>query len=145
MAQTARLLCILMLLLLMSACRQAPTHTLVAAEGSHVRIPLAGVRDGTAHFFTYRQGGKNINFLIRTDRTGKLHVSLDACYTCSKYRKGFRVDGEEICCAHCGTRFGLSDPSWQLGGCTPIDLPHRISESFLSVAVSDLTRSARLF
>jgi uncharacterized membrane protein len=145
MTKTARLLCILLLPLLMTACRQAPTHTLVAAEDSLIRIPLAEMRDGTAHFYTFRQGRKNINFLVRTDRTGKLHVSLDACYTCSKYRKGFRVFGEEIICSHCGTRFRLSDPSWKLGGCTPIDLPHRITESFLTVQVSDLAHTARIF
>ncbi len=136
---------ILLFLLLMGACRQAPTHTLVAAEESLVRIPLAAVQDDGTQFYTFRRGRKNINFLVRTDRTGTLQVSLDACYTCSKYRKGFRVAGEEIICSHCGTRFSLPDPTWRLGGCTPIDLPHRVTERFLTLQVSDLEKTARLF
>jgi uncharacterized membrane protein len=75
-----------------------------------------------------------------------LHTHFDACYTCSKYHKGYRCEGTDIVCNECNTRFKLSGEEWRdVGGCLPISLPHIEDSGFLIVKIEDLKRGAKLF
>jgi uncharacterized membrane protein len=118
----------------------------VKAEGSIVKIPLKDVSDGLVHFFSFKSGGKNINFIVRMDGAGKLHTCFDACFTCYKFKKGYRVEGTDIVCNECGTKFRLADEVWKnVGGCAPIALPSAINGDFILINVSDLKRGEKLF
>ncbi len=107
-------------LLLSAGCtKQAPEHPPVTPEGDVIKIPVNAVNDGGVHFYTYKYEEKNINFFVRTNGKGKLHAHYDACYSCYKYKMGFRVEGSEILCIACNLKYSLNDEMWDyIGPCT---------------------------
>jgi len=143
-AKTGVLLCAF--LVLIGCTRQAPEHPIVIADGDAVRIPLKEVDDGGVHFYTYKPEEKNINFLVRTDGKGRLHTHFDACYSCYKYKMGYKVDGVNILCIACALKFSLAEEAWDfIGPCAPINLKNAIKDNFLVVDVSRLEKGKRLF
>ena len=111
-----------------------------------MKIPMKDVSDGRVHFFSFKNGDKNINFFVRMDGAGKLHAYFDACFTCYKLKKGYRVEGTDIVCNECGTKFRLADEVWKnVGGCAPIAVPSTINGDFLMIRASDLGRGEKLF
>jgi uncharacterized membrane protein len=132
--------------ILIGCTRQAPEHTIIEADGDIVRIPLKEVDDGGVHFYTYKCDGKNINILVRTDGKGQLHTHFDACYSCYKYKLGYRVEGADIVCIACRLKYSLAEEHWQfIGPCAPINLKSAIKGDFLVIDVQKLERGKRLF
>ena len=126
--------------------KQAPEHSIVVPEDDIVKIPLKLVNDGKVHFFTYKYEGKNINFLVRTDGKGKLHTHYDACYSCFKYKMGYRVEGPDILCIACGLKYSLAEEAWDfIGPCAPINMSSTIKGNFLEIKVATLQKGAKLF
>ena len=139
-------LCLFILLLFAGCGRHALEHTVVAADGDVVSIPVNQVNDGGVHFYTYKFKGKNINFLVRTDGKGKLRTHFDACYSCYKYKMGFRLEGEYLLCIACGLKYRLADETWDfIGPCAPINLKSKVRGDFLVIKVSTLEKGERLF
>jgi uncharacterized membrane protein len=137
---------VFILLVLVSCSTQGAKYPVVKADGGIVKIPLKDVSDGRVHFFSFKSGGKNINFFVRMDGAGKLHAYFDACFTCYKFKKGYRVEGTDIVCNECGTRFRLADEVWKnVGGCAPIGIPSTINRDFMMINMSDLGRGEKLF
>lgn len=137
---------VLILLVLCACSAQEPKYPVVKADGSIVKIPLKDVSDGRVHFFSFKSDGKNINYFVRMDGAEKLHTCFDACFTCYKFKKSYRVEGTDIVCNECGTRFRLADEVWRdVGGCVPIGVPSAINGDFIFINVSDLKRGAKLF
>jgi len=102
MAVYHQMLILWLTLPLLAGCeRQAPEHPVVVAEEDRVNISLAAVNNGGVHFFTYKHGGKNINFFVRTDGMGNLQVHFDACYSCFKYKLGYVREGNQVECIAC--------------------------------------------
>ena len=140
----ARISAIILLLTLLS-CSQGPGYPVVEAKEGTIRIPLGSIEENGVHFFTYRFDGRNIEFFVRRSASGTLHSAFNACFTCYKYHKGFHLEGEDIACSKCGTRFRAASDNWVVGGCTPIGLPHETDNEALIIAVADLQGRARLF
>jgi uncharacterized membrane protein len=137
---------VLIILALCSCSSQAPKYPVLKADGGIVKIPVKAVSDGRAHFYSFQSSGKIINFIVRTDDAGVLHSCFDACYTCYKFKKGYRVDGQDIVCNECGTKFRLTDKEFKdVGACAPITLPGKIQGDFFVISASDLSRGERLF
>jgi uncharacterized membrane protein len=137
---------ILTILVLFSCSSQTPKYTVVRADNGMVKIPLKEVSDGRVHFFSFKSGSKIINFFIRMDGAGKLHTCFDACYACYKKQKGYHVEGTDIVCNECGTKFRLADEAWKdVGGCAPIALPSQVRGEFIMISASDLGKGERLF
>jgi len=134
-------------LLALAACGPPkPKHPVVRAGGEQVRIPLASLADAPVHFFTFPAGRVNVDFLVRRDDDGALHASFDACYTCYRFGKGYRVEGPDLVCNECGTKFRIGDREWKrVGACDPISLPAAVEGDDLVVTVADLRRGERLF
>jgi uncharacterized membrane protein len=136
----------LTILILVSCTNQTPKYPVVHADNGIVKIPLNEVNDGRVHFFSYKSGGKSVNFFIRMDGAEKLHACFDACYTCYKKKKGYRVEGTDIICNECNTKFRLADETWKdVGGCAPIALPMEIQGNFILFKAADLGRGEKLF
>jgi len=139
-------LLVLIIFVLCSCSSQTPKYPVMKADGGIVKIPVKAVSDGHAHFFSFKSGGKIINFIVRTDDSGNLHSCFDACYTCYKFKKGYRVEGSDIVCNECGTKFRLADKEFKdVGACAPITLPGTIQGDFFVINASDLSRGERLF
>ncbi len=121
-----RTLYLLGLLLLLMGCEdRAPEHPLVEPTGEAIILPLALVNDGEVHFFTYKSGGRNINFFVRRDGAGKLHTHFDACYSCFKYKMGFVHEGDRVVCLAC--RIGYKTGGGGLGLCRSLR-PHALAQ-----------------
>jgi uncharacterized membrane protein len=138
------LLCVLFAL---SGCSNLPAeHTVVSPRSGEIRLPVKEMRDGTVHFFTYKKDGKRINFFIRTDGKDNLSAYFDACYTCYKYKKGYREEGSDLVCNECNLKFRLAEEHWDTShGCCPIMIKSRIEGNDLVLSVKDLEKGERLF
>lgn len=136
---------VLILLVLFSCSNQEAKYPVVKEEGSIVKIPLKNVSDGRVHFFSFKSGGKNINFFVRMDGAGNLHTCFDACFACYKFKKGYRVEDTDIVCNECGSRFSADEVWKDVGGCAPIALPSSINGNFIMIKVSDLKRGVKIF
>lgn len=125
---------------------EPPQYPLVIPDGRQIRLAVEAVDDGGVHFFTYKYGGTNINFFVRRDGRGKLHTHYDACYSCFKYKLGFRVEGTYIRCIACGLKYNLSDDFWDyIGPCAPIPLRSNIIGSNIVIRLKDINRGLKLF
>ncbi len=126
--------------------RQTPEHPVVVPEGDRVNIPLVSVNNGVVHFFTYKYDGKNINFFVRTDGTGRLRAHFDACYSCFKYKLGYVREGNQVVCIACRIGYNLDDVVWDyVGACAPINLKSRIAGNHLVIRRSWLEKGERFF
>jgi uncharacterized membrane protein len=126
--------------------RQAPEYPVVVPAADRVNIPLATVDNGGVHFFTYKHGGKNINFFVRTDGSGKLQAHFDACYSCFKYKLGYVREGKEMVCIACRIGYNLDDVVWDyVGACAPIILKIGIVDNHLVIKRSRLEKGERFF
>ena len=126
--------------------RQAPEYPVVVPAADRVSIRLAAVNNGGVHFFTYKHGGKNINFFVRTDGTGKLQAHFDACYSCFKYKLGYVREANQVVCIACRIGYDLDDVVWDyVGACAPINLKSGIAGHHLVIERSRLEKGKRFF
>ena len=147
MVTRLRLIVLWLVICTLVGCGQkAPEHPVVVANGDQVSIPLATINDGGVHFFTFKHEGKNINFFVRTDGTGKLQAHFDACYSCYKYKLGFIHEGNQVVCIACRIGYDLADVVWDyIGACAPINLNSRIAGKYMVIKRSWLEKGKRFF
>jgi uncharacterized membrane protein len=126
--------------------RQAPLYELVTPQQDAIRIDLERLRDGKAHFFTYRHKGKNVNFFVRTDGEKTLRAHFDACYSCYKYKRGYFQEGNQVVCIACRIGYDLETPVWEfVGACVPITLKCRVEDSSLALPLAAIEKGERFF
>lgn len=111
-----------------------------------VSIPLNKVSDGTAHFYRYDDGGKEIGFFVVKGSDGALHTAFDACDVCFHEKKGYVQQGEFMICKNCNRKFAaVRIGPHAIGGCNPSYLPAQQSGSNIVISVNDLRSGARFF
>ena len=114
-------------------------------EGGVVRIPLASVQDGNAHFFTLASGGKKISFFAMRAPDGSIHTAFDACVSCNHAKLGYRQEGEFVVCNNCGMGFKPADVGLVTGGCNPIPVNKSVDGKMLVFKTKDLEAGAQFF
>lgn len=117
----------------------------VAAQAGHIKIPVAEVSDGNAHFYSYNAGGKNVTFFAIKSKDGVVRTALNACDVCYREKKGYAQEGEYLKCINCGQRFHSSKVMEAKGGCNPSPLARSISGSTLVIREADLKAGATYF
>jgi len=123
-----------------------PQHEVVTGGGDVVRIARAEVDDGSVHFFSFPHNGTNVNFLVRTDGLGALHVHLDACFSCFQYRRGFVVEDDDLVCIACRLEYPIADELWDfIGACAPIPVHATVDADNVLIPRSMLEKAARYF
>jgi hypothetical protein len=121
-------------------------HKVVQAQDGVIRLPLKEVNDGNVHFFTYKQGKQPVNFFVRRDAAGNISACFDACFTCYKFRKGYRLEGRDLVCNECGLRFPTGDEKWDnSSGCSPIGVRSAKDNEYFIIKTGDLKKGGRLF
>ena len=140
-------LLLLCLLVLLTGCgNRAPEHPLVDPTGEAIILPLTLIDDGGVHFFTYKSGGRSLNFFVRTDGEGRLHAHFDACYSCYKYKKGFVREGDRVVCLACRIGYKLEERVWDfVGACAPMPLRSHRTTDGLVIGLADLEQGRRYF
>ena len=131
----------------LQGCGKLPAeHKIIKSEEGEIRIHLSEIRDGRVHFFTYKKAGKRINFFIRTNGKDNLSAYFDACFTCYKYKKGYRVEGTDLVCNECSMKFRLADEKWDNSrGCSPIQIKSKIDNGNLLIKAEDIEKGGKLF
>jgi uncharacterized membrane protein len=123
-----------------------PTNSaIVNDEGGVVRIPLASVEDGNAHFFTLPSGGKKISFFAMRAADGSIHTAFDACVACNHAKLGYRQEGDMVVCNNCGMGFKPNDIGRETGGCNPIPVTKSLDGQMLVLKTKDLEAGAQYF
>ncbi|MDR3639790.1 MAG: DUF2318 domain-containing protein [Humidesulfovibrio sp.] len=117
----------------------------VKAQAGTVKIPVADVSDGKAHFYRFKTGGKEIQFFVIKSRDGVLRTALNACDVCFPEKKGYTQDGEFMVCKNCGQRFHASRVMEVKGGCNPSPLPRTIDGKSVVIRETDLAADAKFF
>jgi uncharacterized membrane protein len=117
----------------------------VEKENGEVKIPLADLADGRAHFYTYTAGDKVIKFFALRKADGSIGVALDACSACYRAKKGYRQEGSNVICNNCGMAFRPEDVGIVTGGCNPIPVAHRAAGDIVTVKAADLEKGRIYF
>ena len=132
---------------LLAACGPGgPEHRVVHDDGKVVRIARAEVEDGRVHFYSYPAAGTNVDFLVRSDGRGALHVHLDACYSCYQYKRGYAVENDDLVCIACRLEYPIADEVWDfIGACAPIPIHSTLVGDSVVIERSMLVKAARYF
>lgn len=130
----------------------------VGCERSHAKYPEVRALDGTvsivtadlaagsARFFSFRDvSGKTVDFFVYRESGGATHAALDACRTCARWKKGYRLEGDRMVCIYCGMRFELDYLADGIGSCVPIALPVATADDRLHIAAEALEEGSRYF
>jgi len=99
--------------------------TVTATPAGDLLIPETGevdLTDGRLHKFLYRQGGREVRFMVLANPAGGYTVTLDACAICKP--QGYGQGEGALLCYYCNTLIPL-DTVGRPGGCNPVPVPAR--------------------
>lgn len=117
----------------------------VSATDGQIVIPTDDVSDGKAHYYVYKDGGKEIRFFVIMDDTGVLRAAFDACDVCYPEKKGYDQNGEYMVCNNCGQHFHIKRINVVKGGCNPAPLQRDYDANSLRINVADVMAGTAYF
>jgi uncharacterized membrane protein len=109
-----------------TAVQQIPATTAGTADGK-VYISEQEVREKRLVYWDYRQGSISTPMLAYVTPSGGLRMAARVCEPCNGY--SFRVEGNQLVCNACETRWDLETSRGISGGC--MTYPPDVLESFL--------------
>lgn len=137
---------VLLVTVLAGCPRGEPKYPELRAEGGEVAVDVASLGSGSGRFLTYRAGaGTLVDFLVYLDSSGAPHAVLDACRTCYRWRKGYRLRPGEVVCVKCDMVFKLDDLERGTGSCVPVRVKAELRGGTLVIPASELEAGARYF
>ena len=125
--------------------RGAGTFPVVSASQGRVLIPATQVSDGKAHFYTYKHGATDINFLVIKSADGQIRAALDSCDVCFSARRGYRQEGDNMVCNKCNQKFPSNLVNEIRGGCNPVPLQRALVEDQVDIPEAELIQGAWYF
>lgn len=117
----------------------------IEAQAGKVSIPLATLKDGQAHFFSYADKEGKIPFFVIKGKDGAIRAAFDACDVCYKEKKGYEQKGEQMICKNCNMGFPVAKIGTVSGGCNPSPIKTTLNGTALEIAVDDLEAGGRYF
>lgn len=93
--------------------RMTPVDS-VAGSGT-IEIPVEIVKDKKIVYFEYNTGGKQVPLMAYITSSGKLVTAVSMCEPCRSTK--FHIEGDEMVCNACGTRWTLEGLQGISGGC----------------------------
>ena len=123
----------------------AEAASTTTAAGGDVKIAMADVNDGKAHFYSYDAGGVEVKYFVLKSSDGKVRAAFDACDVCFANKKGYHQEGDEMVCNNCGRRFPSDQINVQQGGCNPSPLTRTTQGKDLVLQASDLQAGVQYF
>ncbi len=121
------------------------TTTTQAAAGGDVKIALADVSDGKAHFYSYDAGGTQVKYFVLKSSDGKVRAAFDACDVCFAQKKGYHQEGDEMVCNNCGRRFPSTKINEVEGGCNPSPIERTVKGQDLVLTTDELQAGVQYF
>jgi len=119
--------------------------TTQAAPGGDVKIALADVSDGKAHFYSYDAGGTEVKYFVLKSSDGKVRAAFDACDVCFAQKKGYHQEGDEMVCNNCGRRFPSTKINEVEGGCNPSPIGRTVQGKDLVLTTGELQAGVQYF
>ncbi len=106
------------------------------------RVPLSEIYDGDLHRYSAEIDGTSVRFLLYQKPDGKIATVFDACEICGPV--GFTRGPRGIECKNCAAPI---DPQsmGMAGGCNPIPLQARFTDTEVVITQADLSSGARHF
>lgn len=90
--------------------------TVDAVAGSgYIEIPSEIVKEKKIVYFEYNKGGKQVPLMAYITPSGKLVTAVSMCEPCRSTK--FHIEGDEMVCNACGTRWTLEGLQGVSGGC----------------------------
>jgi hypothetical protein len=86
-----------------------------SSNGGYTEIPADVVKDKKIVYFEYNKGGKKVPLMAYIAPSGKLVTAVSMCEPCRSTK--FHIEGEEMVCNACGTRWTLEGLKGVSGGC----------------------------
>lgn len=110
-----------------------------------IRIPIADVNDGEAHYFKFEAADRVVKFFVVKSADGKIRAAFDACDVCFREKKGYSQAGDYMVCNNCGRKFHSNRINVIKGGCNPAPLHRTVQGDELVIRVADVVPGARYF
>ncbi len=117
----------------------------VQDKNGEVRLNIADVNDGKAHYYSYEYTGKTIKFFLVKSPDGVIRAAFDACDVCFHAKKGYGQEGDFMVCNNCGMKFHSSRVNVVEGGCNPAPLKRKKVAEQLVIKVTDILPGSRFF
>ena len=114
------------------------SHKSVKAVDGEIRIPLADINDGKAHYFQYKAGDSTVKFFVVKSSDGIIRAAFDACDVCFPAKKGYSQEGDFMLCNNCGRKFHSNRINVVQGGCNPAPLNRKVAGDTLVIVASDV-------
>ena len=119
--------------------------SVVSASQGQILIPATEVSDGKAHFFTYKNGATDVNFLVIKSSDGQIRAALDTCVVCYRGRMGYRQEGDYMVCNKCNQRFHSNLINEVKNGCNPVPLQRNVLDGKVAIPEAELVQGAVYF
>jgi uncharacterized membrane protein len=87
----------------------------VVAGSGFIEMPAQIVQDKKIVYFEYNKGGKQVPLMAFITPSGKLVTAVSMCEPCRSTK--FHIEGEEMVCNACGTRWTMEGLKGVSGGC----------------------------
>ena len=120
-------------------------YTAVQATDDVVRWPLTTFDDGQAHYYSFVDAGKPIDFFVLKSSDGVVRAAFDACDVCFGAHKGYSQQGDLMICNNCGQQFPSVKINEVRGGCNPGPLERTVEGTDLVIRSADIATGAGYF
>ena len=120
-------------------------YTAVQATDGVINWPLTTFDDGQAHYYSFVDGGKSIDFFVLKSSDGVVRAAFDACDVCFGAHKGYRQQGDLMICNNCGQQFPSVKINEVRGGCNPGPLERTVVGTDLVIRSADIATGAGYF
>jgi uncharacterized membrane protein len=115
------------------------------AQEDAVKIPLAEMADGQAHFHKLDVSGVDVRYFLVKAPDGTIRAALDACEVCAPEKKGFKQDGQSMICNNCGRQYPMSRIGLMRGGCNPHPLKATVQGDQVLLDRAELADGVKFF
>jgi hypothetical protein len=92
-----------------------PFAVTATVDQGQIRVPLSAVQEHKIIEFEYRTENNIIPLMAYISAEGKLVTSIRMCEPCNSDH--FRIEGMELCCSRCETRWKLNNLEGIQGSC----------------------------
>ncbi len=119
--------------------QQVPTSA-ATVEGGKVSVPVDEVKAKKIVYWDYEKNGKKVPLMAFVTPSGAVKLAVRICEPCNGF--SFRIEGNQVVCNVCGTRWDLETLKGISGGCQgypPDVLPSSVADGKISVDEAAVT------
>jgi uncharacterized membrane protein len=141
------LVLLFMLALTLSSCSSSSSAgdsgSLISPVNGQLEIPVAGISDGKAHYFTAQaEDGTMVTFFVLKSADGVLRAAIDSCDVCYRSGLGYYQEGDNMVCKNCGQKFASNKINIIKGGCNPAPLERTMTGDKLVINMRDINMNS---